>query len=69
MLLLLLLAETAARPAPAPPQVQARATVRIERGAIISAGEWKTERGQVRREVVRKGADGRSERLRITDYP
>ena len=69
MLLLLVLAETAVRTAPTPPQVQARATVRIERGATANAGEWKAERGQVRREVVRTGADGRIERLRITDYP
>jgi hypothetical protein len=69
MLALLLIAETLARAVPAAPTEQARATVRISRSVSAGQAHWKDAPPERRREVVRKSADGRLERIRIVDYP
>ena len=69
MLPLLLFAEITANTVAPPPGVQARAAVRIERPAKAGASHWKDAPPAQKRQVDRRGADGRTERLRIVDYP
>jgi hypothetical protein len=65
---LFFLAETAVRDPLAKPDVQARASVRIERGVKVGAQEWKITPPEQRREVVRKAANGQAEVIRIVDF-
>ena len=69
MVPLLLLAEIATATVASRPNVQARAAVRIDRAAKAGASHWKLAPSEQKRETVRKTADGRTERLRIVDYP
>jgi len=69
MLALFLLAETIVRTNGVPASDPPRATVRVLHAAPASADQWKDAPRERRREVVRKGADGRIELLRIIDYP
>jgi hypothetical protein len=65
----LIFAETVALAPAARPDVQARATVRVERGVKIGPEHWQDVPPGRRREVVRKTADGWTERIRIIDFP
>jgi acyl-CoA reductase-like NAD-dependent aldehyde dehydrogenase len=71
MLSLLLLAEiVVGSTSPRPPQAeQAHATVRIRHAAAATSAQWKAAPPAQRREIVRKTEDGRTELLRVIDYP
>jgi hypothetical protein len=69
MLSLLLFAEITANTVVSRPSVQARAAVRIERPAKAGAAHWKDVPPAQKRQIDRRGTDGRTERLRIIDYP
>jgi len=68
MLLLILVAEVQVRTVNAGPQVQSRATVRIERGGSAGETQWKSAPLDRRREILRKGDDGKPQVLRVIDF-
>ena len=68
-LIFAILAETLVRASGVAAPEAPRATVRILHAAPATDDAWKIAPPERRREVVRKAADGRTERLRIIDYP
>lgn len=69
MLMLVLLAETVVRTSGVAALDRPQANARIIRAAPANAEQWKEAPPERRREVVRRTADGRIERLRIIEYP
>ena len=67
MILLLILAETVTR-TPAPPQAKAaEAIVRIERSVTVTRDQWSRTPARRRREITRRGPDGRIETIQVIE--
>lgn len=69
MLVLLVLANLAAKTSPAAAVAVPRATIRIHRSASAGAASWKDAPLIQKREIRRKTTNGRIELLRVIDYP
>jgi hypothetical protein len=66
--MLLLLAHALSAPPPVRTQVQATASVRIERAATANLKEWEKSPKDSRREIVVRDERGQSVRVRVIDY-